>query len=386
MALALLLTFTSGSARAYDVAVCASSADASDVQAKLLATGEFDSVDLLDAGAMTPSLADLMAYHALLVFSDEPFEDATGLGDNLASYLNAGPGIVFATFSFDDGDLGIGGELVAEDYLPFTTGEPTSGVPLTLLIDDPGHALMAGVSTFDGGPSSFHHGGIIAAQGTTTVAHWSNEEPLVATSTATNSVVVGLNFFPPSSDVRPDLWDATTDGARLMANALSWVARFPDYDHDGWSPEDGDCDDYNANVYPGAQEIPYNGVDEDCDGADWDDMDGDGFAGGHYGEDCDDWDPSTHPEAVEDCADGVDNDCDGLVDEYDPECEEETNDPDGEGTAEHEPHIQPDIDCSPPRPPLPPRPSECQCRTQAGQPLPWVMLLLASVFLNRRFL
>ena len=76
-----------------------------------------------------------------------------------------------------------------------------------------------------------------------------------------------------------------------------------------------DCDDADAGVNPGATEIPYDGIDQDCSGDDASDLDGDGYvstlAGG---SDCDDNHASTNPGAAE-AADGVDEDCDGVVDD-----------------------------------------------------------------------
>ena len=40
-----------------------------------------------------------------------------------------------------------------------------------------------------------------------------------------------------------------------------------DADHDGISPP-ADCDDFNNKVYPGAPEVPNDGIDQDCNGAD----------------------------------------------------------------------------------------------------------------------
>jgi hypothetical protein len=41
-----------------------------------------------------------------------------------------------------------------------------------------------------------------------------------------------------------------------------------DDDLDGYSEVDGDCDDDNPGVHPDAEDIPGNGIDEDCDGED----------------------------------------------------------------------------------------------------------------------
>ncbi len=110
-----------------------------------------------------------------------------------------------------------------------------------------------------------------------------------------------------------------------------------DMDGDGYSPSDGDCDDADPDINPGAAEV-CDDIDNDCDGgvdndADdgqywYPDEDGDGY-GDLLGAiwsceaskgmapvfgDCDDTDPSIRPGASEWC-DGVDNDCDGLTDE-----------------------------------------------------------------------
>jgi hypothetical protein len=88
-----------------------------------------------------------------------------------------------------------------------------------------------------------------------------------------------------------------------------------DRDGDGWEPPE-DCDDDDEDVNPDATDLPYNGIDEDCDGADLIDVDGDGWDAEEVGgDDCADVNASIHPEADETCDDGRDNDCDGHVDE-----------------------------------------------------------------------
>jgi hypothetical protein len=107
-----------------------------------------------------------------------------------------------------------------------------------------------------------------------------------------------------------------------------------DCDDDPLQSADGsDCDDSRADIFPGAQELVGDGIDQDCNGTDsvlcYEDGDGDGWgsaAGAFvdpdgdctddagqspYGNDCDDNAFAVNPGVGEIVDDGVDQDCDG---------------------------------------------------------------------------
>lgn len=78
-----------------------------------------------------------------------------------------------------------------------------------------------------------------------------------------------------------------------------------------------DCDDTDATIHPGAAEIPYDNIDQNCDGTDLTDVDGDGYIDSSVGggNDCNDNNAGVNPGASEVCGDGIDNNCDGNIDE-----------------------------------------------------------------------
>jgi len=99
-----------------------------------------------------------------------------------------------------------------------------------------------------------------------------------------------------------------------------------DQDGDGFAVSEGDCDDHNPTINPDASDI-CSGIDENCDGevdpmpasdgdsdgtSDCVDDDQDGFTENEG--DCNDGDATLNPDALEPC-DGIDNNCDGFVDE-----------------------------------------------------------------------
>jgi|GEM_PF-2225241 len=125
-----------------------------------------------------------------------------------------------------------------------------------------------------------------------------------------------------------------------------------DRDGDGW-PEDLDCEDGNPSIFPAADDIPDDGIDQDCSGSDaarsgglggsspcaggdcagaagaptssggasggasggtgaaGEDADGDGHLSKPTGDDCDDQRPDVHPLAREVVLNGIDENCDG---------------------------------------------------------------------------
>jgi hypothetical protein len=118
------------------------------------------------------------------------------------------------------------------------------------------------------------------------------------------------DFADTDGDGRPDCVDPDDDGDGTLDNA--------------------DCAPLDPTVHPAAEDVPDDGVDQDCNGVDsttcFADGDGDGHGLGtvlardgdcddvgeaSVGDDCVDTDATVHPGATEVPGDGLDQDCDG---------------------------------------------------------------------------
>jgi hypothetical protein len=215
-----------------------------EVQAKLVATGAFASVDKINIQFTTPTLAQLKQYASVLVFTDRAAADRVTLGNNLADYVDAGGGVVMATFAFNTLNDNIAGRFNTDDYWALEPALQTSGAATLGTVHEANSPIMAGVSSFDGGTGSFRHPGAVNAYAVR-VADWSDGLPLVVRRTINGTKRVDLNFYPPSSDNgRSQFWDSSTDGAKLMANSLlfagsveillnNFVANVQRYTHTG---------------------------------------------------------------------------------------------------------------------------------------------------------
>lgn len=85
------------------------------------------------------------------------------------------------------------------------------------------------------------------------------------------ALVLGLCWRDAGAlNAEPELTRGLARYASLGKIGLAVLRRATDRDHDGASPlyGGGDCDDHDRSRYPEAIDVPGNGVDEDCSGAD----------------------------------------------------------------------------------------------------------------------
>lgn len=120
--------------------------------------------------------------------------------------------------------------------------------------------------------------------------------------------------FPASTDCADD--DETVNPGAVevvydsLDNDCSAATRDDDLDGDGYALAT-DCDDGAPQRNPGATEVVYDGLDNDCSAATRDDdLDGDGFLAVL---DCDEARAAVNPSAAEVVYDGLDNDCDAAT-------------------------------------------------------------------------
>lgn len=112
-----------------------------------------------------------------------------------------------------------------------------------------------------------------------------------------------LNEFPLEIDLSNDITATIYQYDDFLSLDI-----MVDQDQDGYFEPD-DCDDTNPNINIDAEEIAYDGLDNDCNPLTLDDdLDMDGYV---LADDCNDTNPDIYPGAEEIANNNIDEDCDG---------------------------------------------------------------------------
>ena len=203
----------------------------------------FLNITTLNVYNTTPDLLQLENYAAVMVVSNNPFQSPGSLGDALKNYVDAGHGVVIASYAECTnwgGNVELGGGFASADYWAIEPGSCNSASHPTLgTVHSPSSPLLTNVNTLDGGSGASLDSGAVNAAATD-VIDWSTGVPLVAVrSFSGGGIVVGLNLYPPNSLAFGTLWASSTDGGKLMADALAYAAGSPITSGSVSTPEGG---------------------------------------------------------------------------------------------------------------------------------------------------
>lgn len=193
---------------------------ADEIRNLLMGTGKFAVIDTYDASVATPTLADMQAHQAVLVFSDKVFADPATLGNVLADYYDGGGRVVLAQYATVGtgtriqgrfGDASMGYMLLDPTVAPSMGENDMLGT-----VHEPQSPLMRDVTTFSYALSAKSTGAII--NGGVAVVDWQKGLPLIIRGTVKGRNRVDVNFYPPQTQGGNMVWGG--DGVAILRNAV----------------------------------------------------------------------------------------------------------------------------------------------------------------------
>lgn len=220
-----------------------------DVQHGVLNVCEAD-MHIMNASTTTPSYDELLRYDSILTWSFHSYQNPETLGDLLTRYQQSGRGgLVVSGYTFSDKrpalqlggqyreqkispmDLGSFQDARFENSLPNRSLKKESNLKTLFsrqVVKDARNLILDKVEQFDGGLGSIR---IVCdkSDGAHTVCTWDDDIPLVTVKKVPCKEsgrfisTVALNFYPASSRVNENFWDANTDGFQLISNALHYA-------------------------------------------------------------------------------------------------------------------------------------------------------------------
>jgi hypothetical protein len=145
----------------------------------------------------------------------------------------------------------------------FTAGETISFIAgVSDDNDDPSLVQIAWISDRDGEVGDDYAESGVAMLDISDLSLGTHTVTIEATDTDGNFSESSVTIRIEEADANPDSdSDSDSNPDSDTDSDFDW----DDLDGDGWTSEDGDCDDWDFTVYPGAEEL-CDGIDNNCDG------------------------------------------------------------------------------------------------------------------------
>jgi hypothetical protein len=209
----LVLVVAAAFAGQYDLLIChCDPGSTSGVEANIGGNPDFGIVTLLDCTTTTPSVGTMLDYGCVFTWSNYAYDDPTGMGNNLADYMDLGGGVVSCCFAHYTSDgWGLGGLYASgAAYCPLTRGGNNNSY--TSLGDYDPHPIMDDVSYI---PGIYYWQSVAKESPATWIADLANGTDMVAINADENAV--GVNLFPGDDHQ----WSG--DGWVLLNNAIMYM-------------------------------------------------------------------------------------------------------------------------------------------------------------------
>jgi len=240
----LVLGFDASAASVLVVAHSDAAATAADLQANTSHT--FAS---WNSSVAVPTLLDLQPYDVVLLYGwAEP--NGPAVGNAVASYFEAGGGVVHGSFYIQQRNATGWGMLENHDVFTGTAGG-CEYLPDTMdAASVVGHPITAGVASLS---AQSYRGGASSKLDATVLATWTGTndlgepDPVVALRQVGQSCIVGIGVFPGYSAYGVYGIDYAGDFYTLFDNAISWAAGCSDSCGDMVVDPFEDCDDGNLD-------------------------------------------------------------------------------------------------------------------------------------------
>jgi hypothetical protein len=207
-------TYTMGAGRGGRSGVnvlLAAADDGNNIINLLNAFGDLGSVDYYDARTGTPTLAQLQAYDVVVTWSNYTYSSAAGMGNVLASYVDAGGRVINLMFALDP-SWGLQGTFISGGYSAMT-GTGTNYSTGCLGNFDPTHPIMEGITDVC---DYYRLASPVLTSGSTQIAEWSDGSIFVAVKDDKSVVSIGGYVG--------DSYQWTGQMPDLLHNAINWIA------------------------------------------------------------------------------------------------------------------------------------------------------------------